>query len=128
MADDPIVRDKVARLKIGIEGLRLGAIRVAHLDHEGRHARSRGLDREASMVLHQPGHDRAGGRDRRPRDAAPRTPTWAYRFLRSRANSIEGGTSDVLKNIVAERVLGSAEAAMSNYRHMLPSHLKVLKG
>ena len=31
---------------------------------------------------------------------------WAYRFLRSRANSIEGGTSDVLKNIVAERVLG----------------------
>jgi alkylation response protein AidB-like acyl-CoA dehydrogenase len=32
--------------------------------------------------------------------------SWAYRFLRSRANSIEGGTSDVLKNIVAERVLG----------------------
>jgi alkylation response protein AidB-like acyl-CoA dehydrogenase len=31
---------------------------------------------------------------------------WAYRFLRSRANSIEGGTSDVLRNIVAERVLG----------------------
>jgi alkylation response protein AidB-like acyl-CoA dehydrogenase len=31
---------------------------------------------------------------------------WAYRYLRSRANSIEGGTSDVLKNIVAERVLG----------------------
>ena len=31
---------------------------------------------------------------------------WAYRFLRSRANSIEGGTTDVLKNIIAERVLG----------------------
>ena len=31
---------------------------------------------------------------------------WAYRFLRSRANSIEGGTTDVMKNIVAERVLG----------------------
>ena len=31
---------------------------------------------------------------------------WTYRFLRSRANSIEGGTTDVLKNIVAERVLG----------------------
>ena len=31
---------------------------------------------------------------------------WAYKFLRSRANSIEGGTSDVLRNIVAERVLG----------------------
>ena len=31
---------------------------------------------------------------------------WSYRFLRSRANSIEGGTTEVLKNIVAERVLG----------------------
>jgi alkylation response protein AidB-like acyl-CoA dehydrogenase len=31
---------------------------------------------------------------------------WSYRFLRSRANSIEGGTTEVLKNIIAERVLG----------------------
>src|SRR6478672_5104594 len=29
-----------------------------------------------------------------------------YGFLRSRANSIEGGTTDILKNIIAERVLG----------------------
>jgi alkylation response protein AidB-like acyl-CoA dehydrogenase len=31
---------------------------------------------------------------------------WQYLFLRSRANSIEGGTTEILKNIVAERVLG----------------------
>jgi alkylation response protein AidB-like acyl-CoA dehydrogenase len=31
---------------------------------------------------------------------------WQYLFLRSRANSIEGGTTDILKNIIAERVLG----------------------
>jgi dienelactone hydrolase len=31
---------------------------------------------------------------------------WAYRFLRSKGNSIEGGTTEILKNIVAERVLG----------------------
>jgi alkylation response protein AidB-like acyl-CoA dehydrogenase len=31
---------------------------------------------------------------------------WQYSFLRSRANSIEGGTTDILKNIIAERVLG----------------------
>lgn len=31
---------------------------------------------------------------------------WLYRQLRSRANTIEAGTSEVLRNIVAERVLG----------------------
>jgi alkylation response protein AidB-like acyl-CoA dehydrogenase len=34
---------------------------------------------------------------------------WQYHFLRSRANSIEGGTTEILKNIVAERVLGLAK-------------------
>jgi alkylation response protein AidB-like acyl-CoA dehydrogenase len=30
---------------------------------------------------------------------------WSYRMLRARANSIEGGTSEIQKNILAERVL-----------------------
>jgi alkylation response protein AidB-like acyl-CoA dehydrogenase len=29
-----------------------------------------------------------------------------YRYLRAKGNSIEGGTSEILRNIVAERVLG----------------------
>jgi alkylation response protein AidB-like acyl-CoA dehydrogenase len=31
---------------------------------------------------------------------------WSYELLRSRGNTIEGGTTEILKNIVAERVLG----------------------
>ena len=29
-----------------------------------------------------------------------------YRYLRAKGNSIEGGTSEILANIIAERVLG----------------------
>jgi alkylation response protein AidB-like acyl-CoA dehydrogenase len=39
-------------------------------------------------------------------DGAIANGAWQYSFLRSRANSIEGGTTDILKNIIAERVLG----------------------
>ncbi len=32
--------------------------------------------------------------------------TWQFGYLRSRANTIEGGTSEILRTIIAERVLG----------------------
>jgi alkylation response protein AidB-like acyl-CoA dehydrogenase len=51
------------------------------------------LVRTYEMV--RPDHAATGGSDDLPKS-----------FLRSRANSIEGGTSEVLRNVLAERVLG----------------------
>jgi alkylation response protein AidB-like acyl-CoA dehydrogenase len=39
-------------------------------------------------------------------DALEAGTPWAFAVLRARGNSIEGGTTEILKNIVAERVLG----------------------
>ena len=105
VADDPRVRDRVARLRIGIEGLRLGAMRsltstmkVGIPGPEGSIAKlqwSSTAQAMAELAVE------VGGMQTLEKDSP-----WAYRFLRTRANSIEGGTSDVLRNIVAERVLG----------------------
>jgi len=35
---------------------------------------------------------------------------WGYELLRARGNTIEGGTSEIMRNIVAERVLGMPRA------------------
>ena len=87
---------------------------------QGRRARARGLDRQAGLRRGQQGRLRALRRpDGRRRDAlrllrdgpagdAMGADTLQKAFLRSRANSIEGGTSEVMRNILGERVLGPA--------------------
>jgi alkylation response protein AidB-like acyl-CoA dehydrogenase len=104
-ADDPIVRDKVARLRIGVEGLRRGAqrsltttMKVGIPGPEGSIAKLQWS--ATSQALTELAVELGGV------EALTAGNMWAYRFLRTRANSIEGGTSDVLRNIVAERVLG----------------------
>ena len=102
--DDPVIRARVADLMIGCEALRLGGMRAMTAQMktgvpgpEGSIGKwqwaslNQSLTELACDVLGYEGLERG-------------TP-WTYRMLRSRANSIEGGTTEVMKNIIAERVL-----------------------
>src|SRR5215211_4726755 len=105
LAGDPVIRQRIAELKTGVEALRLGSLRsltqqmkVGIPGPEGSVAKWEWAD--LNQALTELAVDVLG-----PEALQPRSP-WAYRFLRARANSIEGGTTEVMKNIIAERVLG----------------------
>jgi alkylation response protein AidB-like acyl-CoA dehydrogenase len=104
-SEDEVVRDRLAQLYIESEVLRLNAYRglTAIMKHgvpgpEGSLGKWQWAD--VNQALTELAMDIAGPQ------ALLRSDAWTYRFLRARANSIEGGTTEILKNIVAERVLG----------------------
>jgi alkylation response protein AidB-like acyl-CoA dehydrogenase len=118
---ESILRDRVARLYIESELLRLTAQRARAAQKAGNpgpegsiaklaHAELNKRIWECAMevvgddsLLYEAGYER-----RRPsgESHASRLALAKYQFLRSRANSIEGGTSEVMRNILGERVLG----------------------
>jgi alkylation response protein AidB-like acyl-CoA dehydrogenase len=103
--DDPMVRDRLGQLWIESEVLRLNAYRgLTHTMKYGVPGPEGSLGKwhwsEINQSLTELALDLAG-----PRAVTTLDP-WTYRYLRARANSIEGGTTEILKNIVAERVLG----------------------
>ena len=102
---DPIVRDRLAQLYIESEVLRLNAYRgLSAIMRDGVPGPEGSLGKwqwaEVNQALTELAMDLRGPR------AVLYDDTWTFRFLRARANSIEGGTTEILKNIVAERVLG----------------------
>jgi alkylation response protein AidB-like acyl-CoA dehydrogenase len=115
---DPARRDRLVELWIEAEALRLTTVRAAQLRRAGTPGPEGSTAKLAAAELNKkisafcmdllgadallygtydvPRTDRSmiGSRDIR------------MTFLRSRANSIEGGTSEVMRNILGERVLG----------------------
>jgi alkylation response protein AidB-like acyl-CoA dehydrogenase len=104
-AKDPIIRQRFAQLYAEAQVLRLNAYRgLTKLQAHGAPGPEGSLGKwhwaEVNQSLTELALDLAGPRAQLVDDP------WTYRYLRARANSIEGGTTEILKNIVAERVLG----------------------
>jgi alkylation response protein AidB-like acyl-CoA dehydrogenase len=109
LLDDPVVADKLGALHLRAEVLRLTAYRgLTAIEQYGQPGPEGSLTKwmwsETNKDLTQLAADLLG-----PEALIAGAP-WAYELLRARGNSIEGGTTEILKNIVAERVLGLPRA------------------
>src|ERR671911_2170785 len=109
LLDDPIVADKFGELHLKAEILRLTAYRgLTAIEKYGVPGPEGSLTKwmwsETNQQLTQFAADLLGP------EAIASGDRWAYELLRARGNSIEGGTTEILKNIVAERVLGLPRA------------------
>jgi alkylation response protein AidB-like acyl-CoA dehydrogenase len=103
--EDPSVRQRIAQLYMEAEALRLTAWRgLTQIMKTGIPGPEGSLPKwqwsDTNQKLSELAVEIQG------EEGLDRESDWTYRFLRSRANSIEGGTTEILRNIIAERVLG----------------------
>jgi alkylation response protein AidB-like acyl-CoA dehydrogenase len=109
MLQDPLVADALADLHLRTESIRLLAWRgLSAIERYGQPGPEGSLVKwlwsETNQKLTQLAADIVGP------DALTAGTHWSYELLRARGNSIEGGTTEILKNIIAERVLGLPKA------------------
>ena len=103
---DPLVRQKVAQHTIEARALQLNGYRaLTAMKRNGIPGPEGSILKlmwsELNQRMTETAVDVAGAAGQVGESAG-----WKYQFLRSRANTIEAGTSEVLRNILAERVLG----------------------
>ena len=60
----------------------------------------------AGSGFEQAGGSSTWGTEALAENGEPFEKTWQFGYLRARANTIEGGTSEILRSVIAERVLG----------------------
>ena len=116
--DDPAKKDELMRLWTRAEVLRLTNIRAGQLRSVGTPGPEGSIGKAMSADLNKDisaftvgllGADGMLKPDGYPMERPKHAMQWAnpqQAFLRARANSIEGGTTEIAKNILGERVLG----------------------
>jgi alkylation response protein AidB-like acyl-CoA dehydrogenase len=105
MLDDPRIADEIAELNARCEAIRLMAWKgLTDTERYGQPGPEGSLVKwlwsETNQRVTQLAADVVGA------EALTAGTGWSYELLRARGNTIEGGTTEILKNIVAERVLG----------------------
>jgi alkylation response protein AidB-like acyl-CoA dehydrogenase len=117
---DAVRRDRLAQLWIENEVLRFTNLRAAEAARKGNPGPEGSIAKLALANLNKATYEfcidllgPAGVVDydftfKRPEEAGLEAPLGSARkmFLRARANSIEGGTSEIMRNILGERMLG----------------------
>jgi alkylation response protein AidB-like acyl-CoA dehydrogenase len=101
-ADDPLIRDRVAQEWIELQALKYTNYRsLTTLMQTGIPGPEGSVSKlhwsEQNQRLTKLAMEILGGED---------DDYWGHQQLRSRGNTIEAGTSEILRNIIAERVLG----------------------
>jgi len=112
-AGDPVIRQRLAQLYIDAEVLRYANLRILSRMAKGEPA---GPEGSASKLFFSETWQKVAelGLELQGAYAALTAGSrwtvddgrWQYRALRSRGNTIQGGTSEIMRNILAERVLG----------------------
>ena len=111
LSDDAVVRERIAGFQLDVEALRLTNLRaITKMERgipgpEGSMSKllwervQQGMGEYAMELLGASGQILSGPSSEEDGD-------WARIYLRGRGHTIEAGTTEILKNIVAERVLG----------------------
>jgi alkylation response protein AidB-like acyl-CoA dehydrogenase len=106
---DPVLADRLADAQVRAEILRLTAYRgLTSIEQRGQPGPEGSLVKwmwsDTNQLVTQLATDIVGI------EGLAADSRWARELLRARANTIEGGTTEILKNIISERVLGLPKA------------------
>jgi alkylation response protein AidB-like acyl-CoA dehydrogenase len=108
--DDPVLRDRLARADAELEVIRLNAVRTLDQQEDGQQSAG---SASIAKLLWAGWHRRLGELAMQVRGVESLTTgpdydldRWQRLFLFSRADTIYGGSDEIQRNILAERVLG----------------------